>query len=350
MRTLRIVIRASAVPSLSATLLAPAFGAGCGSGREIIALGPDACVAVATGSEAGLSGSGDDAQTLGMPPGSDAAADAWFSPPPNCSPLCVSLVALPDPGTPAAPDQLCSVTAPPATSNEAARITLVSTSTTTADGYIAVPGPLVNDMSGLPAVSVASATAPELAAVKLSAVYGSSGAFRFTATWSSPPPSSDVGQTLFLQATMTVICADGGEQTVESVTPIALCTDGANMAWVSAGDPCTQCCRVVLEMAPSPIVSDCQGDDLPLGRALRLRLVELARTATQVLLFAENDAGDGATYEWRVSGGTLEQLAGDLVLWSPPDDDAEPFGQVAVIGASGAAVENFAWAHDRVAA
>lgn len=96
-------------------------------------------------------------------------------------------------------------------------------------------------------------------------------------------------------------------------------------------------------MAPSPIVSDNAGDDLPLARHLRLRVVELARAGREVLLFAENDGGADAEYEWRVSGGTLRRVAEDLVVWTLPDDDARPFGQVAVWNDNGAAVENFLW-------
>jgi len=99
-------------------------------------------------------------------------------------------------------------------------------------------------------------------------------------------------------------------------------------------------------MAPSPIVSDNQGDDLPLGRVIQVRVVEVARASNGVLLFAENDAGEQARYEWHVSGGDLRRLADDLVFWTPPEGDS--FGQVALWNEAGAVVENFL--HGRVRA
>jgi hypothetical protein len=117
--------------------------------------------------------------------------------------------------------------------------------------------------------------------------------------------------------------------------------DGS-VEWVSSGDACTAC-RVIAEMAPRPIVSDKTGDDLPLGMVIRLRVVEVARAGRHVLLFADNDAGADADYEWSVSEGSLEHVADDVVLWTLPEETTAraPFGQVAVWNAAGAAVENF---------
>ena len=58
---------------------------------------------------------------------------------------------------------------------------------------------------------------------------------------------------------------------------------GANtFEWVSSGTLCT----VIAERAPSPIVSDNTGDELPLGRVVSMRIIEVARAGKQVLLFA----------------------------------------------------------------
>ena len=65
----------------------------------------------------------------------------------------------------------------------------------------------------------------------------------------------------------------------------------------------------------------------------------------QSIAFAESDAGPGLELEWRVSGGALERIADDVVLWTLPEDggEATPFGQVAVWNDAGAVVENFVW-------
>jgi hypothetical protein len=114
--------------------------------------------------------------------------------------------------------------------------------------------------------------------------------------------------------------------------------------WRSAGESCLLCCPIVAEMAPTPIRGDSQGDDLPLARALRIRIAAFAHAGRQVLLVAQNDAGPDAEYEWRVSAGTFERVADDIVVWTLPDASGDaPYGQVAVWNEAGAAVENFYW-------
>ena len=85
---------------------------------------------------------------------------------------------------------------------------------------------------------------------------------------------------MIVTVTFQVACGDagldGGVQTVESTTELALCGVTGPQTWRSSGSTCIQCC-VVCEMAPTPIVSDNMGDDLPLARALRLRVIEVAR-------------------------------------------------------------------------
>jgi hypothetical protein len=96
-------------------------------------------------------------------------------------------------------------------------------------------------------------------------------------------------------------------------------------------------------MAPSPIVPDKGADGLPLARALRLRIVELARVGSTVVLLAENDGGAGLDYEWHPSDGRIEQLAPDVVAWTVAEGMAAPFIQAAVWGADAAAVTSWAW-------
>jgi hypothetical protein len=148
-----------------------------------------------------------------------------------------------------------------------------------------------------------------------------------------------------VRTTFDVACApDGGAaKQVHAATDIHLCTDDTGgPAWVSSGDACVVC-RIIAEMAPSPIVPDKAADGLPLARALRLRVVELARVANRVVLFAENDGGEGLDYEWHPSAGEVERLAPDVIVWTVAEGMAAPLMQVAVVGESAAAVATWAW-------
>ncbi|AKU93637.1 hypothetical protein AKJ09_00301 [Labilithrix luteola] len=330
MRKLRVVFTTGgAFPALVATMLVSTVD-GCGSGTGDF-----------TGSDAAA-----DAPTDTSGPSFDAA-DPPYLPPPEVTNYCkqygaTHIVELPPPGTPAEPGQICAVSEPTAKSNTAARITLDSFSPAnkTARGFIAVPPSIVGIVEP-PTVSVVSASSPELLAMKVTDIVEVAGGYQFLAGWADMPYAS-LGDEMVVKASFAIACDDGGTKTVESITRMDLCSyDYDHREWVSSGDSCT-ICQVIAEMAPSPIVSDNSGDDLPLGSVLRLRVVEVARAGRQVLLFAETDAGANTRYEWRISGGTLERVADDVMLWTLPDEDGHaPFGQVAVWNDSGAAVENF---------
>ena len=334
MRKLRIVFTTvGAVPALAVALL-PAME-GCGS--EVTTTTLDAA---ATDAKADRGPDVDlfptDAATEEPPIPSDAAG-------PLCPITFTHLVEIPSPGVVADPGQICAVVQPPVTSNTAARVTLTNylSKTESAKGWIAVPAPLLATVVGLPAVTVTSATVNGFATMQVTNVAKISGGFSFDATWPSAIPHVTTGGQMTVKATFTVNCGDGGTQTVESITKIDFCVDGNSFEWVSSGDSCTVC-AVIAEMAPSPIPSDNQGDDLALGRVIRIRVIEVARAGRQVLLFAENDACEDAAYEWRISGGKLDRVADDVMLWTMPEDGgADPFGQVAVWNAEGAVVENF---------
>ena len=96
-------------------------------------------------------------------------------------------------------------------------------------------------------------------------------------------------------------------------------------------------------MAPSPIVPDKHDDELPLARALRLRVVELARISNKVVLLAENDGGAGLEYEWHPSVGTLERLSPDIVIWTLEEGMPSPFIQAAVYSEDAAAVATYSF-------
>ena len=245
------------------------------------------------------------------------------------------IVSLPAPGTPATPGQICAASPATVESNTAARVSLVSSGADSALGVVVIAPGLTP--IGLPTIDVI-ALRPELAGATVKDIVPIKDGFRFDLKWPKPIPElSDWGVDLQFKVSLALAC-EGGTKNVESLTNVERCLDGTSFVWRSSGDACVEC-RIIAEMAPSPIVSDNQGDDLPLARVIRMRVVELARAANGVLLFAENDAGESAEYEWRVSGGQLQRLTDDLVFWTPPQ--GESFGQVALWNDTGAVVENF---------
>lgn len=335
MRKLRVVFTTvgGAMPALLAVMVTPAIDA-CGGGPEYEAIdaSPEA-------------GPVRDAQV----PFFDASV-----PPPDFEPNCPSyIVEIPPAGTAAEPGQLCAVPSP-VQSSVSARVTLsgYNPSEQAAIGEILVPAEIEGEIVGLPTVTVAEATYPELEGIVVTEMTKADGGFRFRARWPDRFPHISgpaQGARMTVQTTFTIACSDGGTTTVEALTKVDLCNVGGGMFdWASSGDTCTDC-QIIAEMAPSPIVSDKKGDDLPLGMVLRLRVVEVARAGRQILLFADNDAGPNASYEWRVSEGSLEHIADDVVLWTLPEEASAPrssrastpFGQVAVWNDDGAAVENF---------
>jgi hypothetical protein len=251
------------------------------------------------------------------------------------------IVEIPPPGTAADPGQLCAVPSP-VTSNVAARVTLsdYDRDKSTAKGFIAVAPAVEPTIVGLPTI-VVSAKSIYLDDMVVTNMTKVAGGFQFDASWPDGVPYGGSVQ-MTVETTLTISCADGGTTTVQALTKIDLCCDPeVGYEWVSSGDACTVC-QVIAEMAPSPIVSDKRGDDLPLGMVVRLRVVEVARAGRHVLLFADNDAGAAAKYEWRVSEGSLEHISDDVMLWTLPEKtNGTPFGQVAVWNDAGAAVENF---------
>src|SRR5579863_1999243 len=132
MRTLKVMVTGGAVPTLVATMLAPAVDLGCGGTEAARSAGaPDACGVAESGFLVGVADAADGSEASESSVNS-LAIDA------GCG-LCPTLVPLPAPGTPADPGQLCAVTVVPAVSNEAARVTLEALTSTTATGFVAFP-------------------------------------------------------------------------------------------------------------------------------------------------------------------------------------------------------------------
>ena len=116
-----------------------------------------------------------------------------------------------------------------------------------------------------------------------------------------------------MRVTLEAVC-DGGSRQVHAVTDVHLCLVENQPAWASSGQSCCVC-RIIAEMAPSPIVPDKHADELPLAQALRLRIVELARVSNTIVLLAENDGGEGLEY---TSGcRPPDASSGSPTTWSP---------------------------------
>jgi hypothetical protein len=256
---------------------------------------------------------------------------------------CIYTVELPPPGIAAAPGQICAVSTEPVRSNRAARVTLAKAGAdiNVVQGHIAIEPMLAGQVVGFPTLTVLEANAPVLASLQVSEMAPEPGGFTFRGTWTEPLVLSSWAQ-MTLKATFEIACdADAQDlRTVEALTAVHLCLDQSSFQWVSSGDQCT-ICRIIAEMAPSPIVPDKIPDGLPLGRAIRLRLVELARVGDTVVLLAENDGGADLEYEWQAGSGAIQKLAPDVVAWAVPSGAGPHHVQAAVFGRLGAAVASY---------
>jgi hypothetical protein len=346
MRKLRLVVSRAkgALPVLLVAALAPSESA-CGAKTNLYAPegdGGDGASGLGGAGAAGGEGGG-----LGGEGGDGGEGGA---PPMLCEPGELQeefVVTVPDPGAPAEPGSICAVMMQPVPSNQAARVTLnkFSMSLHLAQGFVAIAPALDGQLVAPPIIEVISAQHPSLLPMQVSNVQATAGGFTFDAEWPAPLlVEPDFWAELQVKTTLTVACDPMGmdNRVVESITVIHLCQEEDDVAWVSSGEVCNTC-SIIAEMAPSPIVPDKASDGLPLGRALRLRLVPLARVGRAVVLLAENDAGDGADYEWEASAGELVRLAPDVVLWRLPAAAGAQQVQAAVAGDEGAAVASFAW-------
>ena len=294
---------------------------GAGSGG----LGGSGGVIVVTGGTAGISGSGGS---------NEPCYTEQF------------LVEVPPEGVPAEPGQICAANADPVESYRAARVTLTNVpgDPQAVTGHIELDDSVAADVVGLPVVEVVEATHPSAAALTVSELLPDpAGGFNFRATWAAPVTLERYYEVrVSIRTQLTLRCAPDSSITrrVHALTEVYQCVESGSEPtpiWVSSGDTCIVC-RIIAEMAPSPIVPDKQADELPLAKALRLRIVELARVSNTVVLLAENDGGEGLDYEWHPSEGRLEQLAPDVVAWTLEPGARGPIIQVAVMGDNTAAV------------
>jgi hypothetical protein len=258
-------------------------------------------------------------------------------------------VELPAEGVVAEPGQICAVEMVPVESNRATRV-VFDTGSLPGTGFVEVDPALIDGVVGSPTLEVVDASETGLLDLQIVAVERNGDGFAFELRWPDNVVLQDDATTRLTLRTALEFGCEPQTRVIHSATDVYLCLDemGSNPEWVSSGDVCTVC-RIIAEMAPSPIVPDKVGDDLPLAQALRLRLVELARVSNTLILLAECDGGADLEYEWHASAGHVERLAPDVVRWTLEDGLGAPMIQAAAWGESAAAVATWAF-NERAAA
>jgi len=255
-------------------------------------------------------------------------------------------VLLPDAGTPAVAGEICAVSLEPVLSPGAAIVSLEigATPQSAVNGTLTLSKDLRDSVLGAPAVTIATATENLLLEAQLSELTETPQGYSFKLTWPKGVQlrPNDMTRVTFRTA-LDVKCEAGGSRLVHALTDVHLCggSEGVPEAWASVGERCVVC-NIIAEVAASPIIPDHAKSGLPLGQALRARIVELAKVGASVVLFAENDGGSGTDYEWHVSGGVLEHMAPDVVIFRA-DGSAEPSVQVAIVAEEGVAVVSYAY-------
>ena len=267
-----------------------------------------------------------------------------FIPEPTDPMQCFFEVELPPEGVPAQPGQICAAKVVPVESNRAAAVQLARGATLQdVVGRVLLAAQLDGTVVGLPMIEVLDASHPSLLMFTVESVSPDPAGFAFRGRFADGVMLSVDGLTrVTVRVSLQVMCPDA-PQLVHSVTDAHLCgTDASDAEWVSSGSLCSVC-RVIAEMAPSPIVPEGLSDGLPLSHVLRLRIVELARVSGSVVLLAEHDGGEGLDYDWRVTEGEVKRLSADVIAWTLPITAAAPLVQVAAFGEHGAAVSSWAF-------
>ncbi len=230
---------------------------------------------------------------------------------------------------------------------QAARVTMEwigAPPSKTTRGRVTIAPEIAGLVVGLPTVEVVERSGQSAVPV-IANVRPDQETFVFDVDWTSNPAwscLSGLDTHWVFRTTLRLECG-GQERTVEALTTVALCMGATDqLYWASAGDECGECIASVCEMAPSPLVSATEGDDLPLGSSLGMLIRPVARVGGALVLLADHAPRAGLSYAWQTTAGTLEELAPDVVLWRPPVDSAVPqLAQVAVTGDHLATVASF---------
>jgi hypothetical protein len=343
-RKLTVVVRTAqgALPLLVAAGIG--LDSSCGGGEE-----PDSSAADHGDASSEVLGTGGSGLGVGGATGLAGTLIGVGGPNPNA---CNTFnVAIPPEGVPALPGQICAAVVDPVDSARSARITLATLSPSDlrkATGLVEMAPDILALVVGLPTVEVVDATRAPMLEMQVSNMVKEARGFSFDASW--PDMTNLALDRMTVRTTFEVAC-DGDSGTAEAgttrlvhaVNDIFLCNgrSSSDFMWVSSGDKCTTVCDIIAEMAPSPIVPDKGPDDLPLARVLRLRIIALAHVSNAVILLAENDGGAGLDYEWHASGGHVERLAPDVVVWTVQQGMPAAHIQAAVFGPSAAAVASW---------
>jgi hypothetical protein len=226
---------------------------------------------------------------------------------------------------------------------QAARVTLDYAGSGEYLGRIAVAPQIADRLVGLPSVDVIDKH-PDAPDAVISNMRADTRGFAFDVAWTGRAPDmlcftgGDARWTF--RTTLNVQCGDQ-VRAVEALTVVAMC---GNFQFASSGDLCEECVSVC-EMAPSPLPPAGADDELPLASALDLVIRPLVRVGGAMVLVAQHAPRAGLGYTWHATGGTLEQLDQDVVLWRSPtaDKGAPPLCQVAVTAADLAAVASYRW-------
>jgi hypothetical protein len=346
MRSVRIVVRkmAGSVPALVAASL---FGStACGESSSTPPHGGSGGSASAGSAAGGIAGSG--VLIISGSSSTPGAAGSTSDLPPSCTGYVVQL---PDVGTPAVAGEICTVDVEPVISNDAARVSLTVVDAdprAPALGTLTLAPALRDQVRGAPVLQIVAATDSRLLATVISPLEPTDDGFSFTVTWPKEANlrDSDLTRVSFRTA-LELSCATGG-RLVQATTEVHLCGgfSGGDAAvpatWASTGDTCVVC-NVIAELAASPIIPDHEQSSLPLGQALRARIVELLRVGDGIVLFAENDGGAATNYEWHATGGALEHIADDLVIFRSDGTTPAPSLQVAITNDDGVAVVSYSY-------
>lgn len=338
MRSVRIVVRQVA-GSMPALVAASVIGSsGCG---EAAKPPPRSTPVAGAGGTAGASG-GSSSAGSGIMIGSGASSGGSYS-----EPGCEGYeMVLPEVGEPASAGELCAMTIEPVMNDGSVHVRLMVDGDdvhAVTSGKLLLAPELMAELEGTPALVVVRATDPKLLAAEVSELVAEADGYSFNVTWPSDAKLDADDLTRVTFRTAFDVACESGSRLVHALTEMHLCGGypGEPSAWASSGDTCAVC-RIIAEVAASPIIPEHEKSALPLGQAMRARLVELSRVGDSVVLFAENDGGAASSYEWHVSGGTFEQIAPDVIVFRA-SADATPSVQVAIVSDDGAAVVSYAY-------
>lgn len=320
---------------LAATILATGCGEGTSTGEE----NPTPGGAAGSGGAAPQGGGGAGGSLLpSAGTGGQAPGEEDF------------VVTFPEEGKPAKPGELCSLNVDSAASGRAAIANLAwdPTQANRALGTLEIAPEIAKVLVGAPTVALVDAAGDfDIHHVTVSAVSEKDGLFSFSVTLpdaGAHGACQDGVSRLTLRTELVIGCASPGggstEQKLHSSTDVHLCKGDSDSVWVSSGDLCSVC-RIVAEMAPSPIVPEARADGLPLSDVINLRVVTLARVGNAVVLMAENDGGAGLDYDWHPSTGTVTRLAPDVVAWTVDTDATDPMIQAVATSSTAAAVASW---------